>query len=155
MATVDGVTVKFVINEDSGKVCLKVQVKSVKKPGLSSDWETDFTECSSVQHAVQQIQLAGSAGAEYLGTKYGDNIDLEHAGVCALKAFKEECKQRRLLQSDSANKLKFLKEHQNLLTAQDQEILERIFFYAGKDLLLPGHIAWMDRAIQTINQRQV
>lgn len=93
MIRIDQVAVEYGrSSEDFRQLVILVRVLSRRKKGLSAQSEVNPAKCGTVLATVAAIQAAAGAGAEYLGEKYGDNIDPDQAAKNAVHAFQEETK---------------------------------------------------------------
>lgn len=78
--------------QDFRQLVIHVRVLSRVKKGLWADIEVNPATCGTVQATVSAVEAAGGAAAEYLGEKYGDNLDPSTCARLAARAFLEETK---------------------------------------------------------------
>jgi len=138
--------------KDSRKYQVAVLVYSQKRPGLKSSTEIDPGKCTNQHHLLQLIGAAGAACAEYLGEKYGDNIDPSVASRDAIRAFAEECRLLAELARDVPAKLKRLEFNVASLTNENQEQLRRLRYLVDRqEKLLPREVAWLNQRLGEIH----
>lgn len=151
--SIEGVEVELGrLDADWRKFGIKVKVWSKVKPHLKATNEIDPGEALSRQHLLDLVGVAGGACAEYLGRRYGDNLDSVTVASNALKAFAEECRLQAALSDGVREKVERLKTHKELLTEPERELLERCgFFLARGDALTPKEILALDVMIGRVH----
>lgn len=155
--TIQGVQARLGRNpEDPRKYQVTVLVYSQVRPGLKSSTDIDPGQCASQQHLLQMIGTAGAACAEYLGEKYGDNIDPVAASRDALRAFGEECRLMAELAKDVPAKLKRLESNVAKLSNENQEQLRRLRYLVDhQERLLPKEVAWLNQRLGELHGGQL
>lgn len=138
--------------EDLRKYRVTIQVCSKKRPGLKSSTDIDPGEAASQHQLIRMVGAAGAACAEYLGERYGDNIDTGEAYRDAVRAFEGECKLVTAVAESAYEKLKRIEAHVARLSDEKRELVQRLRYlvdHYGK--LLPREAAWIDQRIQEIH----
>lgn len=155
--TIEGVEVEFGrLESDWRKSSILVYVHSRKKPNVLSRAEIDPMICGTANATCMAISAAAGAGVEFLGKRYGDNLDATVAARLALRAFMEECKLLIEIQKDAPAKLQRLEGNLSLLKENERELLSRIkFFLTRGDKLTPGEIKAMDAMIARLHEAQL
>ena len=157
MFTVEGVSVRLQRNtEDLRKYSIVVQAYSLKRPGLKSTTEIDPGKAKNKHTLLQTISAGGAACAEYLGNKYGDNIDPEKAAHSALKAFSEEVRRIVELSKDLPAKVKRLEDVGFKLKNNERELLYLIRWNLDKkQQIVSGEINWIDKMINRLHSGEL
>ena len=155
--TIQGVSARLGRDpEDFRRYLITVQVYSRTRPGLKSSTDIDPGQCASQQHILQMIGTAGAACAEYLGEKYGDNIDPVVASRDAVRAFGEECWLMAELAKDVPAKLKRLEANVAKLSNENQEQLRRLRYLVDhQEQLLPKEVAWLNQRLGELHGGQL
>lgn len=155
--TIQGVQARLGRNpEDPRKYQVTVLVYSKKRTGLKSSTDIDPGQCASQQQLLQLIGTAGAACAEYLGKRYGDNIDPAECAKFAIRAFGEECRLMAELAKDVPAKLKRLESKAALLSNENQEQLRRLRYLVNhQEKLLPKEVAWLNQRLGEIHGGQL
>ena len=155
--TINGVTARLARDpEDFRRYRITVQVYSRVKPGLKASNDIDPGASNGQQHLLQLIGAAGAACAEYLGEKYGDNIDHVTASRDAVRAFGEECRLMAELAKDVPAKLKRLESNVAKLSNENQEQLRRIRYLVDhQEKLLPKEVAWLNQRLGELHGGQL
>lgn len=143
--------------DDFRRYLVTVQVYSKTKPGLKASSNIDPGKATNQQHLLQLVGTAAAACAEYLGEKYGDNIDPVTASRDALRAFAEEARLTKALALDAPAKVKRLEAMGARLPNQEKELLHKLRWaidHGGQ--LTPLEIEWVNRRIAElhVNQKQ-
>lgn len=156
--TINGVTVRLQRDpENWRRFQVAVQVVSRKRPGLKAERTMDPGKAQGLSDLTKGIAAAAALNAEYLGDKYGDNIDPSLAIRDALQAFGEEC---RLLAAQSAgvgDKLKRLSESA-WIKGQDREreAVRRMRWLIDRgERLTGGEIEWINAALAQHHASQI
>ena len=93
MIRIDNVAVEYGrASDDFRQLVVLIRVQSRRKKGLWAQHEVNPAKCGTVPATLAAIQAAAGSAAEYLGEKYGDNIDPDQAAKNAVHAFSEETK---------------------------------------------------------------
>lgn len=152
--TINGITARLGRSaEDFRRYQITVQVNSKKRPGLKSTSDIDPGKANNYHHLLQMVGAAGAACAEYLGEKYGDDVDPTEASRDAIRAFGEECWLLVSLTKDAPTKLKRLESHAAKLRNPDRELLLKLRWAVDRgEILTPQEIAWVDLRIGEIHQ---
>lgn len=155
--TIEGTQVRLERDpENLRKFRIMVQVYSQKRPGLKATQEIDPGACRNKDHLLQLVGVAGAACAEYLGEKYGDNIDPADCSKNALHAFGEEARLMAALAVDVPAKMRRLESHVARLTNEQQEVLLRLRHLLDKQCrLVPREIRWLDERLGEIHGSQL
>lgn len=155
--TIQGVQARLGRNpEDLRKYMVTVLVYSQKRPGLKSSTDIDPGGCANQQHLLQMVGTAGAACAEYLGNRYGDNIDPAGAARDAIRAFGEECRLMAELAKDVPAKLKRLESNMGKLSNEHQEKLRRLRYLVDhQEQLLPKEVAWLNQRLGELHGGQL
>ena len=155
--TIQGVQVRLGRNpEDPRKYRVTVLVYSQKRPGLKSTTDIDPGKCANQQHLLQLIGTAGAACAEYLGKRYGDNIDPAECAKFAIRAFGEECRLVAELAKDAHSKLKRLESNAAKLSNEHQEQLRRLRYLVDhQEKLLPKEVEWLNKRLGELHGGQL
>lgn len=139
-------------SEDWRKTSVVVKVWSVRKPHLKATNEIDPGTVTTAQSLIQLVGTAGGACAEYLGKKYGDNIDPTKAASFAMNAFVEEVKLSKSLGENVPEKLKRLAPQVSRLTNPEQELYERFRWYLARgDALTPKEVSALDKILSRLH----
>ena len=143
---IEGVEVELGrLDADWRKFGIKVKVWSRTRPHLKATNEIDPGEAHSKEHLTALIGAAGGACAEYLGKRYGDNIDPSSAASLALKAFHEECRLQVELGTGAREKVDRLKKNPEILTDPERELISRMeFFLIRGEPLTPKELLALD-----------
>lgn len=108
--TINGTTVRLQRDpEDWRKLQVLVRVASVKKPGLCADQTFDPGKAPTMSHFLKALGAAAALCAEYLGERYGDNLDPASCSRDVYAAFREEAKLLASMRQDAAQKIKRLR----------------------------------------------
>ena len=155
--TIQGVQARLGRNpEDPRKYQVTVLMYSQVRPGLKSSTDIDPGQCASQQHLLQMIGTAGAACAEYLGEKYGDNIDPVVASRDAVRAFGEECRLLAAMSKDAPEKVKRLEAQAVRLKAEERELLSKFRWSLDHgERLTPLEVEWLNRRIGELHQSQL
>ena len=155
--TIQGVSARLGRDpEDFRRYLITVQVYSRTRPGLKATHDIDPGKCSGQQHLLQMIGTAGAACAEYLGEKYGDNIDPVAASRDALRAFGEEARLQAALAKDAPAKVKRLEANVAKLSNENQEQLRRLRYLVNhQEKLLPREVAWLNQRLGELHGGQL
>lgn len=155
--TINGVTVRLGRDsENLARYVVTVQVASRVRKGLKSTNEIDPGSAGNQQTLLHQLGIAGAACAEYLGEKYGDNIDPAQCARDALKAFGEEARLVAALKADVPAKLKRLERNLGVLKDNQRELVHRCRFAVDKgSALTPEEVAALDAMIGQIHGSQL
>lgn len=155
--TINGVTVRLGRDsENTLKYLITVQVYSELRTGLKSNSEIDPGKANNQQHLLQLIGMAGAACAEYLGEKYGDNIDPEKSSKYAIQAFGEECRLQEALAKDAPAKIKRLEQHTPILKEPERELLHKLSWALNHGCkLTPREVLWMNQCLARIHGNQI
>ena len=155
--TINAVTARLARDpEDFRRYRITVQVYSRVKPGLKASNDIDPGASNGQQHLLQMIGTAGAACAEYLGEKYGDNIDPVVASRDAVRAFGEECRLMAELARDVPEKLKRLEANVAKLSNENQEQLRRLRYLVDhQEKLLPKEVAWLNQRLGELHGGQL
>lgn len=127
--TINGTTVRLQRDpEDWRKLQVLVRVASVKKPGLCADQTFDPGKSPSTAMFLKALGAAAALCAEYLGERYGDNLDPASCSRDVYAAFREEAKLLAALRVDAAVKAKRLLQSGwgQRAPAEDRAKLERM-----------------------------
>ena len=151
--TINGVTVR--IGRDSENLVryvVTVQVASRVRKGLKSTNEIDPGAAGNQRTLLHQLGIAGAACAEYLGEKYGDNIDPAQVARDALRAFGEEARLIAAIKEQVPAKLKRLEQNLHVLKENQRELLHRCSYAVKKgSALTPEEVAALDVMIGQIH----
>lgn len=122
---------------------------------LKATNEIDPLSFPNAQALSNAIGVAAGACAEYLGKKYGANIDPHEAARLGIKAFTEELLMQNELKKDIPAKLLRIAGHrQTILNAQEMELLERFQHTVQHDLpLTPKEAVVLDIWIARIHEQ--
>lgn len=155
--TINGVTARLGRDpEDVRRFRLTIQVYSKKRPGLKASNDIDPGKSSNQQHLLQLVGTAGAACAEYLGKRYGDNIDPAECAKFAIRAFGEECRLMEALKKDAPAKLKRLESMAARLRNEEQDLLSKLRFELNRGgQLTPLEVEWIDRRIGELHSSQL
>lgn len=155
--TINGITVRLGRDsENLARYVVTVQATSRRKPGLKASHEIDPGEAGDQRGLLHRIGIAGAACAEYLGEKYGDNIDPAAASRDALKAFGEEARLVASLKEQVPDKLKRLERNLGVLKENQRELVMRLrFAFDRGSALTPEEVAAMDVMIGQIHGSQL
>lgn len=155
--TIQGVSARLGRDpEDFRRYLITVQVYSRTRPGLKATHDIDPGKCSGQQHLLQMIGTAGAACAEYLGEKYGDNIDPVAASRDALRAFGEEARLQAALAKDAPAKVKRLESMSAQLRNEEQELLHKLRWALDHgEKLTPIEVEWVNQRIGELHAAQL
>lgn len=155
--TINGVSARLGRDpEDFRRYRITVQVYSRVKPGLKASNDIDPGASNGQQHLLQLIGAAGAACAEYLGEKYGDNIDPATASRDAIRAFGEECHLLAAMSKDAPEKVKRLESQAVRLKAEERELLSKFRWSLDHgERLTPLEVEWLNRRIGELHQSQL
>lgn len=155
--TIEGVEVRIDRGmHDKRKTVIVVQVMSRKQKGLFARHEVDPAEAGNVATTLRRIETSAGAAAEYLGEKYGDNIDPDNAARNAVKAFEEECRLLTALTQKAEKKIKRLEQSGSMLSAEEKQAVDffkHIIKSGGQ--LLHGEAKYLNRLINKLHGRQL
>lgn len=151
--TINGTTTRLGRDpDDFRRYMITVQVYSRARPGLKASHNIDPGKVTGQQHLLQLIGTAGAACAEYLGQKYGDNIDPAAASRDALRAFGEEAKLQVELSKDAPAKVKRLESMRSRLRDWETELLHKLRWAIDhNEKLTPLEVKWLDQRIGEIH----
>jgi hypothetical protein len=142
--------------EDFRRYQIVVQVYSARRPGLKSHYTIDPGKVNNKEHLLQLIATSASAGAEYLGQKYNDNIDPVRAGQYALQAFAEESRLIVELAKGAPAKVKRLETQVSLLNNQEQELLHKLRWAVDNNRQITvGENNWLNSVLGRIHGSQL
>lgn len=155
--TIQGVSARLGRDpDDFRRYLVTVQVYSQTKPGLKATNDIDPGKATNHQHLLQLVGTAAAACAEYLGEKYGDNIDPATASRDALRAFGEEAKLLVALAKDAPAKVKRLEAMSARLPNEEQELLHKLRWAIDHgEKLTPLEIEWVNRRIGELHTNQL
>ena len=140
------------LSSDQRKFSLNVYVRSVVRPGLQAQNEIDPGKFSNAAAVLQAVGVAAGAGAEYLGVKYGDNIDPSTAVRDAMRATAEEMKLMASLSGSVPEKLRHLNSKKSLLSNRDLESLKWFnHLYESHNGITPAEVLRMNEIIAKIH----
>lgn len=155
--TIEGMTVRLSRDdEDPRKYKIVVQCYSQKLPGLKATNDIDPGRSPNQAHLLNLIGVAGAVCAEYLGKKYGDNIDPVAASQFAIRAFGEECRLLAELSKDVPTKLRRLESNVASLNNQHQEQLHRLRWLVDHNQrLVPAEVRWIHERLGELHGNQL
>lgn len=156
--TIEGTSVRLGRDpEDFRRFMITVQVYSRTRPGLKSTNDIDPGKVNGQQHLLQLIGAAGAACAEYLGEKYGENIDPATASQNAIRAFGEECRLQVALSKDAPAKVKRLEQHAAaVLKDHERELLHKLSWSLKHgEKLTPVEVQWVDQCLARVHNNQL
>lgn len=156
-STIDGVSVRLGRDpEDFRKYRISVQVYSRVKRGLKSNNDIDPGKVTGKDHLLQLVGAAGAACAEYLGDKYGDNVDPSSASRDAIRAFGEECRLQIALAADAPSKVKRLEKHAAMLKDNERELLHKLSWSLKHgERLTPVEVNWVDQKLGAVHENNL
>ncbi len=144
------------LEDDWRKTGITVKVWSQRKSHLKATNEIDPTNSDSPERLIQMVGAAGGACAEYLGKKYGDNIDPSDCARDAMRAFGEECRLQASLAVGAPAKVARLRGQEHRLKNNEQELLIRLnWLLDNHQKLTPKELDAVDSMISRLHASQL
>lgn len=150
--TIGGVQVSLCRDEENfRKIAITIAVRSTTKKGVLSKTSIDPGKATNHAHLIQLISTAASAGAEYLGEKYGDDLDPASCGSSAIKAFGHECRLIQALQEEASAKVKKLEQNAGYLQDNEKEILFKLSWAIRNSRKITAQDAdWVNKVLSRV-----
>lgn len=138
--------------DDFRRLVVIVRVTSRKRPEINADNTIDPGATSGRDHLVQLVGAAGGACAEYLGKKYGDNIDPAACARDAIQALGEEARMVAEMKESLPKLLKRLRYHAAAFSDRDRETSQKLQWIASHGgSITPADMSWIRSRIAMIH----
>lgn len=150
------VKVKVMPDEDTGKLIIKVNLKSLANRDITAQQIVQIESSDTPLTLTRKVQLAGGAVAEYLGEKYNDCYDPVLTSQQAVNAFRSELLLINRLKQSAKDKAKLISNYVARLSSNDFEVYDLIKFKLDRNLeVTQAESTALDKIVQYLHSKDL